>query len=128
MISLMSKELIPQFRWSDRSKNGGAFSVLKNTQTVLFIAMLQVDQNYTIYQFQNDCKAAIKKFSTKKSLPSAKESNELIQGEVGDESALLKVADKNDQSIQEENSAVDAVLSDVNNKISIIVDEKNENG
>lgn len=63
LLALMSKELIIQYRWSDRLKDGGAFNVLKNTQIVLLNAMLQVDEKYTLYQFQNDCKVVLKKLS-----------------------------------------------------------------
>lgn len=63
MVSFITKELIPVYRWSDRSQKGEAFKVLKNTQIVLLNFMLQVDPSYTLYQFELDCKTIIKKFS-----------------------------------------------------------------
>ncbi|XP_031639560.1 uncharacterized protein LOC116351579 [Contarinia nasturtii] len=59
--SLISKEVIVQFRWSGRMENTQAFKELKNVQIVLLSAMIRVDKNYTLYQFENDTKSVLTK-------------------------------------------------------------------
>lgn len=66
--SLISHDIIAQFKWAGRIENTVAFKELKNIQVVLLSAMVRVDPNYTMYQFENDIKTVLQKsvFQTKK--------------------------------------------------------------
>lgn len=59
----MSKDVITQFRWAGRMEKD-AFKDLKNIQIVLLSAMVRVDRNYTLYQFENDIKSVLTKCIT----------------------------------------------------------------
>lgn len=61
MLSLMTRELIVLFRWSDRCRRGDAFKDMKNISLLLLNSMLQIDPDYTVYQFEIDCKIILKK-------------------------------------------------------------------
>lgn len=61
VMSLMTRDLILSYRWTDRCQKGNSFKDLKNIQIVLLNTMLQIDAHYTLYQFENDCKVIIKK-------------------------------------------------------------------
>lgn len=62
MGSLLSKDVIIQFRWGDRIDSTSSFKQLKNVQVVLLSAMVRVDPNYTLFQFENDVKAVLTKY------------------------------------------------------------------
>lgn len=63
--SLIEITLLSQNTWSGRSERGmkHCFKSLKQIQTVLFAAMLQIDKNYSIIQFESDMKANLTKCS-----------------------------------------------------------------
>lgn len=66
ICSLIAKEVIIQYRWSGRIEETQAFKELKNVQIVLLSAMVRVDANYTLYQFENDIKSILAKFAQAK--------------------------------------------------------------
>lgn len=61
MMALISKDVIVQYRWFGRNEETSAFKELKNIQIVLLSAMIRVDSNYTLYQFEEDVKSVFKK-------------------------------------------------------------------
>lgn len=65
MNSLVDNKLLSQYTWSGRSEHGMKFGFksLKQIQTVLFAAMVQIDKRYSIIQFENDMKANLTKCS-----------------------------------------------------------------
>lgn len=66
ICTLISQEIITQFKWAGRVENTVAFKELKNIQVVLLSAMVRVVPKYTLYQFENDMKSVLNKFKAKK--------------------------------------------------------------
>lgn len=61
LMALISKDVILQYRWCGRIEETSAFKELKNIQIVLLSAMIRVDGNYTLYQFEEEVKSVFKK-------------------------------------------------------------------
>lgn len=65
LTSIIANELLAQYTWSGKSETGNkmSFKDLSHIQIVLFNAMMKVDCNYTLSQFEDDIKINLVKCS-----------------------------------------------------------------
>lgn len=65
LTSIIANELLAQYTWTGKSETGNRFRFkdLSHIQIVLFNAMMKVDCNYTLAQFEDDIKINLVKCS-----------------------------------------------------------------
>lgn len=93
-----------------------AFKELKNIQIVLLSAMVRVDRNYTLFQFENDIKSVLTKCTI-----ALKKTKKIVDKETADENEYLMT----DSESKKERS-VDESSVDVNNNDKCVTTEKSD--
>lgn len=87
----------------------GAFRELKNIQIVLLSAMVRVDKNYTLYQFENEIKSVLTKCAN-----TLKKENKSDDKTTADENESVTT---NNEHRKEGSSNENKIVVDVNNNV-----------
>lgn len=114
----MSRDVVTEFGWSDRMEKG-AFRKLKNIQIVLLSAMVRVDPDYTLYQFENEIKLVLTKCTN--TLKKERKSENIATAMKSE--SIITNSDHAEAQTTNENETVDGK----NNENETVVENNNEN-